>query len=133
MLTSNVGGFEPTTEAGLDDLPVAPKKREGLRPRKKDSDFHQRHQACLRYDAVGSWAKRLKLSLPTPPSAQHKPSRLDGKVVPFPPGAESINDLALLKGALKDMTGHMGVIIRRIQQLKSGKQMMKKRNSWELI
>ncbi|GIJ89342.1 hypothetical protein Asppvi_008280 [Aspergillus pseudoviridinutans] len=57
-------------------------------------------------------------------------SRLDGKVVPFPLGPETINDLPLLKQAIKDIVAHLNILHRRVQQLEEKRQSI---NPWELV
>ncbi|KAF4219658.1 hypothetical protein CNMCM5878_002717 [Aspergillus fumigatiaffinis] len=57
-------------------------------------------------------------------------SRLDGKVVPFPLGPETINDLPLLKQAIKDIAAHLNILHRRVQQLEEKRQSI---NPWELV
>ncbi|KAF7118138.1 hypothetical protein CNMCM5793_007531 [Aspergillus hiratsukae] len=57
-------------------------------------------------------------------------SRLDGKVVPFPLGPETINDLPLLKQAIKDMVAHLNILHRRVQQLEEKHQSI---SPWELV
>lgn len=57
-------------------------------------------------------------------------SRLDGKVVPFPLGPETINDLPLLKQAIKDIVAHLNILHRRVQQLEEKHQSI---NPWELV
>ncbi|KAF7178528.1 hypothetical protein CNMCM7691_007227 [Aspergillus felis] len=57
-------------------------------------------------------------------------SRLDGKVVPFPLGPETINDLPLLKQAIKDIVAHLNILHRRVQQLEEKRRSI---NPWELV
>ncbi|KAF4155447.1 hypothetical protein CNMCM6936_009025 [Aspergillus lentulus] len=57
-------------------------------------------------------------------------SRLDGKVVPFPLGPDTINDLPLLKQAIKDIVAHLNILHRRVQQLEEKRQSI---NPWELV
>ncbi|GIJ98043.1 hypothetical protein Aspvir_000152 [Aspergillus viridinutans] len=57
-------------------------------------------------------------------------SRLDGRVVPFPLGPETINDLPLLKQAIKDIVAHLNILHRRVQQLEEKRQSI---NPWELV
>ncbi|GIC85785.1 DUF3716 domain-containing protein [Aspergillus udagawae] len=57
-------------------------------------------------------------------------SRLDGKIVPFPLGPETINDLPLLKQAIKDIVAHLNILHRRVQQLEEKRQSI---NPWELV
>ncbi|KAI9930431.1 hypothetical protein MW887_011185 [Aspergillus wentii] len=61
-------------------------------------------------------------------------SRLKGRVIPFPLGPETIDDLQLLKIAAKDMIAHLDVINRRIEQLESKDRDRKEFiNPWELV
>lgn len=61
-------------------------------------------------------------------------SRLKGRVIPFPLGPETIDDLQLLKIAAKDMIAHLDVINRRIEQLESKDHDRKEFiNPWELV
>ncbi|RHZ63061.1 DUF3716 domain-containing protein [Aspergillus thermomutatus] len=57
-------------------------------------------------------------------------SRLDGKVLPFPLGPETINDLPLLKQAIKDTIAHLDILQWRVQQLEEKRQSI---NPWELV
>lgn len=57
-------------------------------------------------------------------------SRLDGKVVPFPLGPETINNLPLLKQAIKDIVAHLNILHRRVQQLEEKYESI---NPWELV
>ncbi|RHZ73821.1 hypothetical protein CDV55_104462 [Aspergillus turcosus] len=57
-------------------------------------------------------------------------SRLDGKIVPFPLGPETINDLPLLKQAIEDIVAHLNILHRRVQQLEEKHQSI---NPWELV
>ncbi|EAW14516.1 uncharacterized protein ACLA_075550 [Aspergillus clavatus NRRL 1] len=58
-------------------------------------------------------------------------SPLDGRVIPFPLGPETIDNLPLLEQAIKDLTGHLETINRRVQQLEDRQRLAM--NPWELV
>ena len=79
--------------------------------------------------------KRKAISLiPGSASIERKGSRFDGKVIAFPLGPEAVDDLALLKQAVKDMTMHLAVVERRVKHLQDQKlQKDKEINPWDLV
>lgn len=62
-------------------------------------------------------------------STEHRSSKFDGKVIPFPLGPDAIDNLPMLKQAIEDLNLHSKVIKRRIEQLQKPEQI----NPWDLV
>ncbi|OJJ67206.1 hypothetical protein ASPBRDRAFT_59199 [Aspergillus brasiliensis CBS 101740] len=61
-------------------------------------------------------------------------SRLDGSILPFPLGPETIDDLPLLRRAAEEMEMHLGTLRRRVRQLEDREKMRDDSvNPWELV
>ncbi|GLA92940.1 hypothetical protein AtubIFM57143_009919 [Aspergillus tubingensis] len=61
-------------------------------------------------------------------------SRLDGSILPFPLGPETIDDLPFLRRALTEMEMHLGTLRRRVRQLEDRERMRDRSiNPWELV
>ncbi|RAK88327.1 hypothetical protein BO79DRAFT_228874 [Aspergillus costaricaensis CBS 115574] len=61
-------------------------------------------------------------------------SRLDGSILPFPLGPETIDDLPFLRRALTEMEMHLGTLRRRVRQLEERERMRDDGiNPWELV
>ncbi|EHA20252.1 hypothetical protein ASPNIDRAFT_45904 [Aspergillus niger ATCC 1015] len=61
-------------------------------------------------------------------------SRLDGSILPFPLGPETIDDLPFLRQAVTEMEMHLGILRRRVRQLEDRERV--RNNSidpWELV
>ncbi|PWY70669.1 hypothetical protein BO83DRAFT_428176 [Aspergillus eucalypticola CBS 122712] len=61
-------------------------------------------------------------------------SRLDGSILPFPLGPETIDDLPFLRRAVTEMEMHLGTLRRRVRQLEDRERMRDSSiNPWELV
>ncbi|RAH57920.1 hypothetical protein BO85DRAFT_487745 [Aspergillus piperis CBS 112811] len=61
-------------------------------------------------------------------------SRLDGRILPFPLGPETIDDLPFLRRAVTEMEMHLGTLRRRVRQLEDRERMRdSSMNPWELV
>ncbi|PYH31182.1 DUF3716 domain-containing protein [Aspergillus neoniger CBS 115656] len=61
-------------------------------------------------------------------------SRLDGSILPFPLGPETIDDSPFLRRALTEMEMHLGTLRRRVRQLEDRERMRDSSiNPWELV
>ncbi|PYH96427.1 hypothetical protein BO71DRAFT_471650 [Aspergillus ellipticus CBS 707.79] len=68
------------------------------------------------------------------PTSTPSACRLDGKVIPFPLGPETIDDLPLLQEAMHEMTVHLEILKRRVKQLETREQRKGETiNPWELV
>lgn len=61
-------------------------------------------------------------------------SRHDGKIIAFPLGEETFYDLAVLREAANDMSSHLKVVRKRIQELElEERQKDEKTNPWDRV
>ncbi|GLA44193.1 hypothetical protein AnigIFM63309_002629 [Aspergillus niger] len=61
-------------------------------------------------------------------------SRLDGSILPFPLGPETIDDLPFLRQAVTEMEMHLGTLRRRVRQLEDRERVKNNSiNPWELV